>query len=113
MSSNCPSYPTLDCNDPYSMIIQAILNLGGSTGSTADEINQEITTICSVSFSSAELRDNLLKAVRRGLLGYGTSDTTDPRYMVRSDMVRLNPQNEKYWRAPGCPGSFYTCHTGL
>ena len=67
MSGTCPSYPTLDCNDPYSMIIQAILNLGGQTGSTADEINQEISAICSVSFSSTEIRDHLLRAVRQGL----------------------------------------------
>ena len=90
------------------MIIQAILNLRGTEGSTDSEIHQEILQLCpDVSYTLQDVQGFLRDAIRRGILGYGSQD--GPKYMVRSDMARLNKANEKYWRGPGCPQSFYTC----
>lgn len=103
---SCPTgvcCPTVDCNDNYSILIQAILNLGGDIGPSLDEIIQEVPNVCP--HAQMDVEATLLAGIRRGIFGWGSTST----YVVRSDMIRLNSANAIYWRRPGCPGSFYIC----
>lgn len=105
--------PTVNCNDNYSILIQALLNLGAqqpqsTMGFTVSEIEAEVPNVCVA--ASMDVGAVLLAGVRRGIFGYGIANSgIDNTYMVRSDMVRLNNANAPYWRGPGCPGSFYAC----
>jgi len=98
----------VNCNDNYSILIQAILNLGAQLGSTVSEIDAEVPNVCAN--ASMDVGAVLRAGVRRGIFGYGIANSgIDNTFMVRSDMARLNNANAPYWRGPGCPGSFYTC----
>lgn len=103
----CPTNPVqANCNDTYSLIIQAILNLQGDVGSSADEIFTEISNICpTFSLTLSELQTELRNGIRRGLLSWGSTTT----YMVNANMAKVNPANWRYWRCPSAQNSFYRC----
>ena len=98
----------VDCGDMYSIIIQAILNLGESIGSSVASITAECKLVCpSVESSLSEdtVATSIQSGIKRGLFGLGSEST----YMVRSDMVQCNYANTKYYRQPGTVDSFYRC----
>lgn len=84
----------VDCNDPNSVLINTLLSLANSEGSTSDEIAQRIPFVCpSVSWTNTELNTNLRAAIKRGVITTVYYDT----YAVNAGMVRVNPSNKKYF----------------
>lgn len=96
--------PTVNCDDPYSILIQAIINLNTKLGSTLEEIEAEVPNVCADTVF--DVPTALSNGVKRGIFGYGTATT----YIIRGDMVQLNIRNKPYYRGIGCPGAFYVCH---
>jgi hypothetical protein len=104
---SCPTCcPRVDCNDPYSIFIQAILNLGEASGSDATAVSAEALNVCAnADYTVEESQAILLSGMRRGIFGRGSPTT----FMVQSNMAQLDGRNAKYYRGPGCPNSFYRC----
>jgi hypothetical protein len=85
---------TVNCNDPYSVLIYVLLSLRNPDGSTAEAIAQHIPTVCpSVSWTTTELNANLLAAFRRGIITTVLPGT----YAVNAGMYRMNPANKEYY----------------
>jgi hypothetical protein len=90
---NC-TVPSIDCNDPNSVLIHTILSLANPTGSTLDEIIQRIPVVCpTITWSQKQLETNITVALRRGIVITYYPDT----YAVNAGMVRANPANRSYF----------------
>lgn len=103
-TTTCQPSASVDCSDPYSVVIHAILRLRNANGSTVEEILEVIPTICGDwTWVTVEyLQDIIDAALARGLLVLATSRTT---YAVNSSMVRVNLQNRKYF----CIQNMFRC----
>jgi hypothetical protein len=100
--SYCANNGVVDCTDPFSILIFAILSLNSSTGSSLTDITQAIPTICpSVSWSESETETYITQATKRGILVTGVTGT----YAINAAMARVNPINQQYY----CVGLFYRC----
>lgn len=113
MSASCPAgTAVLDCQDLYSIIIQAILNLGGAQGSTAAAIYSYLPTICSnaSAYTEAAVNTAISTAAARGILFRVFANTAaTPTYMVNAYMKNFNPRNSVYSRYPRQCNSFFRC----
>ncbi len=124
MSTSCPGpsyspvvcppklclFRTLDCQDLFSIVIQAILTLKGTQGSSILDIYAEAQRLCpSMPFTQANFADGVLIAVKRGILRkIQPTLTSTPTYMVIAQMAMLNYQNRNYTRLPCGKNSFWT-----
>lgn len=106
-SPRCPTLNTLSCDDPYTVLIQAILNLEGDTGSDLTSIFNESNNICTDLFTDeSEVLRWITSGLERGLFRWGSNV---PTYMVNANMTQVHPGNQRYWRCPGVQNSFYRC----
>jgi hypothetical protein len=101
----------VDCSDPFTIIIQAIINLGESVGSTQADIEAELPNVCpDVMLTSQEVADWITAGLERGIFRWGSRV---PTIMVNANMTQVHPGNARYWRCPGIQGSFYRCNRGI
>ncbi len=100
--SQCAQNWTVDCTDPYSVLIHTLLSLGRAEGATFDEILEHVPLVCpGLSWTEDELNTRLTRALRRGLLTTFHADT----FVVNGAMARINPINQKYF----CLTQLYRC----
>ncbi len=93
---SCNSSTELNCQDPYSAIIHAILQLKESNGSSVDDITSKLEEICeSGLWDNDTVQTNIDLMLKRGLL-IRSSDSAD-HYLVNGNMARVNNKNKKYF----------------
>jgi hypothetical protein len=124
LSSCCPSvvydvlpcrnpctFNPLNCTDPISIAIQAILNLRQRYGSSAPDILTESLVICpDYIINQCDVDDALHYGTRRGIFSRIVRHHGDePTYMVNARMALFNYENRKYARYPCTTGSFWKC----
>ena len=110
-AARCPGVAPVSCDDPYTVLIQAILNLGGDVGSDLTSIFNESNSICSGLFDDeADAQDWLTRGLERGIFRWGSDS---PTYLVNANMTQVHPGNQRYWRCPGIQNSFYRCARGI
>lgn len=103
----CGNYAGVQCSDPISVIVQAIMDLAETKGSLATAIITESQSICSTLTSTAIL-EALTKGVKRGIfLPIYASVEVLPTYMVNANMTAINFRNRIYDR-PACLGGTNT-----
>lgn len=85
---------SIDCDDPNSVLLFALLSLAEPDGATPDQLAEYIPSLCpTVNWTTAELNANILAAFRRGLITTVLPGT----YAVNAGMVRINPANRDYY----------------
>ena len=106
-SPYCANNGSVNCGDPYSILIYAILTLGEQNPSinsfTADEITTIIPQICSdIAWDLTTTSLYISKAYKRGIL----TTVNGPTYFaINARMGLVNPINLKYF----CVGQLYKC----
>lgn len=91
------------CNDPVTVIIQAILNLKQVYGSNATLIQAECQRLCNYDppISLGETEHLLDRCTKRGILvAIFANPSSEKTYMVNGAMVQANARNIKYNRPP-------------
>jgi len=98
---------TLDCTDPFSAVIEAILRLDEPNGSTILEIEPLALSLCPA-LTAADVAEALTAGAKRGIFRriIPTADV-EPSYMINANMASLNPKNAKYVRPCCQAGGFY------
>lgn len=103
--SYCVDQGQVNCSDPYSILIYAILGLGLNgdvEGATLQQITDYIPLVCpNVSYTITEVTNLVTAATKQGILVRGTPTT----WAVNAAMSRVNPINAKYF----CVGQYYKC----
>lgn len=105
------TFNALNCADPISVAIQAILNLAQRYGSSAEDILAEALLVCpDYIITQRDIDDALHYGSRRGIFSRVTRHHGDePTYMVNARMALFNYENRKYTRFPCTTGSFWKC----
>ena len=103
----CANKGSVNCQDPYSILIYSILTLGKQNPTlksfTAEEILTAVSINCpSVSWTIEQIIKYLTSAYKRGIL---TTVGGSELYAVNARMALVNPINIKYF----CVGQLYKC----
>lgn len=101
---------TVNTSDAISLSIQAILNLGEASGSTAADIYNNIVNVIdpSTTFTITDIESALSTGTRRGIFFRNIAVLgATPTYMVNANMSLFNVANRKYNRFPCQQDSFY------
>lgn len=84
----------VDCQDPYSVLLHTLLELGSEQGSTATEILEGIPLVCPDAEWTLPLVETYLQlALKRGLV----RRYTDTTYVVNTNMLNVNLANRQYF----------------
>lgn len=108
--ATCGSNGQMSCTDVMSVIIQAILDLGGTYGSTKAAIFDYLPQLCP---DLVITEDSLLVVLNRGaregsLRRVILTVNAEPTYMVNAYSNLFNPAtNSKYSRYPCQSNSFF------
>lgn len=108
----CPTSCThtqVSCNDILSVAVQAILNINSVGGSTVNDIYSQVLQICDdQSITIDDVSIALMVGAQRGIFFRKIIDTTtEPTFMINSNMVGVNPRNAKYMRWPCQNNNFF------
>lgn len=93
----CTNRTIADCDDPFSILIFAILALANVNGSSVDDILSSAQILCpdtTRSWTTSSTLTYIQQASKRGILTPATSSST---WAVNAAMVRVNPVNKKYF----------------
>jgi hypothetical protein len=98
---------TLNCKDAISIVIQAILNLKQSQGSSALSIYNEALGLCT-NVTMKDINDALTLGAKRGIF-FRVIPTVgaEPTFMIVARMPVFNYQNRLYNRLPCQPNGFW------
>lgn len=100
----CQNRGQVDCSDPYSIALYALLDLANSNGSTAAEVLATAQTICpaaTAAWTDLTVETLLRAGAKRGLF----SVIEGVRYVVNAGMCLQNPINAPYY----CIMQLYQC----
>lgn len=112
-STTCPNpctTATLDCSDLLTIVIQSILDLAETNGSTSTSIFTQAQVICpDTEITQDDIDTSITTAAKRGIIFRRIDlEGATPTYMVNGRMAELNVQNKRYNRLPCQTNSYYS-----
>jgi hypothetical protein len=107
--TNLPCIDNIPCADPTAGVIQVILDLAQTSGSTSQQIFDRLPLVCpSIVLSLSQIETVLKNGTSRGVFFKQVPTIiSDPTYLIIANMVKFNVANRVYYRPPCQTDSFY------
>lgn len=97
---------TVSCSNALSVVVQAILDLNQTGGSTLAAIQTQSAVICS-GIDPAAVASAITTGAKNGVLFRKVTSGVEPTFMINSNMVAMKPANAQYMRWPCQQNNFF------